>query len=235
MILWLLKNDSCDTGRGCITDLKDSSVLFINKPLFTARKARRKNKQKQNSSLGKNNLEQQHITCQVTSRQNYLWALIVESLVLWFNSNVRTNVRSNNILSILPFTSMIRGGGLTYAVNIHWQSSYNCHYVDLALFITYDCVPPYLSLVCTPCSQLRVCQILSSKKQDEVFCAPTVWLKMRETAERLLRDSCEDSLKIMKIEWRIHIVTSWVPSRSYKLDPHPELIIKLRINCQWFG
>ena len=72
---------------------------------------------------------------------------------------------------------MIRGEGLTYAVNIHWQSWYNCHYVDLALFIAYDCAPPYLFLVCTPCSQLNtgVCQ-WAVKKLDPHWAS--AWYKM---------------------------------------------------------
>ena len=118
------------------------ALLFINKPLFTATKARRKN-----SCLGKNNLG--HIT-----RVRLLVVKIIYEnwiFVLWFNSsNVRTNVRSNNILSILRVW-FGEGGSRTEQSEYSGLGWSNCHYVDLALLIVYDCAPPRISLhVCTP-------------------------------------------------------------------------------------
>ena len=74
------------------------ALLFINKPLFTATKARRK---KYSGTkllrLGKNNLGH------TSSVRLLVVKIIYENwiFVFWFNSNVRTNVWSNNILSIL--------------------------------------------------------------------------------------------------------------------------------------
>ena len=101
--------------------------------------------------------------------------------VLWFNnSNVRTNVGSNNILSILRV--WLEGGGLTYSIHSKYSglSWSNCHSVDLALFIVYDCSVPYLSWFAHPCcSQINTielkgtqdCQTLRRKEITRPSCA----------------------------------------------------------------
>ena len=43
----------------------------------------------------------------------------------------------------------------------------------------------------------------SLRKQDKVFCAPTVWLlSMRETAERQLRDNWKTTERQLRDSWK---------------------------------